>query len=469
MIRCMIFSINHSLTTRDQEIIEKLQRAFDQLKKHMEDRINDLVEENKRLRKELDEYRKRHPSSVGIKNGKAYAISYGTAAGNEPAHGGKKPGAQIGHRGHSRILAGITGRVRVKESRLQCPECSSKLVRKGFRTRVVEDIPEIMPQAIQYRIQRMYCRNCGKTYEPAIPEALPNARLSIRTMLITAYLKTAMRTSIENVSATMKEIFRISISHGEVQDILYQLSDALGPQYDELLESIRNAPSRHMDTTSHREDGQNRDLWVFVTKGEAIFHIAMNNGHEVAMEILGDHRGTDIHDRFSAFETLASKSHNDQQYCWSHIICDAKELEEFYGEEGARIKRSLQSVYDEAKSYHGRGTAEDMNKLHHKLVFLLERDYDHKRSRKFVDNLLKRKRGWLFRFVVDPDVEPTNNRAERALRPAVIYRKVSGGTRSEKGSRAYKHVNSIFYTQKPKKESIIRDVPSMIRKSPNPG
>ena len=48
--------------------------------------------------------------------------------------------------------------------------------------------------------------------------------------------------------------------------------------------------------------------------------------------ILADHNGTDIHDRHSAFETFASKSKNDQQYCWSHIICDGKELEEFYGE-----------------------------------------------------------------------------------------------------------------------------------------
>ncbi len=123
----------------------------------------------------------------------------------------------------------------------------------------------------------------------------------------------------------------------------------------------------------------------------------------------------------------------------------------------------------EAKVYQGHGTGEDVEKLYRKLVFLLDSHHDHRRSRKFVDNLLKRKKEWLFRFVVDPEVESTNNRAERAQRPAVMDWKVSAGTISEKGSRAYKRVNSIFYTQKPKKESIIRDVPSMIRKSPNPG
>ncbi len=315
---------------------------------------------------------------------------------------------------------------------------------------------------IEYKIERMYCRHCKRAFEPDVPNALPGARLSLRTVLITAYLKIGMRMSIENVSTTMKEMFGITISEGEVQDILYQLSDALGKEYLSLLDDIRRAPSRHMDTTSSRENGMNRALWVFVTKGEAIFHTAMSNNRDVALEILGEHNGTDIHDRYRAFETLASKTGNPQQYCWSHIISDAKELEEFYGEEGRRIKESLQKVYEEAKEFNGHGTEEDVDHLHERLTFLLDNDYEHLRTRKFVDNLLKRRKEWLFRFVVDPNVEPTNNRAERALRPSVIYRKVSGGTRSHRGSEAYDRLFSIFYTHRLRKKNFIRDVPKLI-------
>ena len=64
--------------------------------------------------------------------------------------------------------------------------------------------------------------------------------------------------------------------------------------------------------------------------------------------------------------------------------------------------------------------------------------------------------------MIDPEVEPTNNRAERALRPSVIYRKVSGGTRSSSGTKAYDRLFSIFYTQKLRKGSFIRDVPQLI-------
>ena len=83
------------------------------------------------------------------------------------------------------------------------------------------------------------------------------------------------------------------------------------------------------------------------------------------------------------------------------------------------------------------GTMEDDEKHNHKLLFLLASRYYHRRSGRFVDNLLKRKEEWLFRFVMDPEVEPTNNRAESALKPSVIYRKGSGGSRSERGAEIY--------------------------------
>ncbi len=459
-------------TPRDQEMIEKFQRAYENLKKFV-DRQNKRIRD---LEEQLEEYRKRHPATVGMKNGKAYGIAVASSAASEQDDlpgglpDGRNPGAQPGHKGHSRSVPRITDRIKVKASQFTCPECSSQLVRKGIRTRVIEDIPIVEPRIVQYRIERMYCKHCGKIFEPEIEDAFPNARFSIRTMLIAAYFKISMRMSLENVSATMKEVFGIQISEGEIQGMLYQLSDSLGSEYGKLLDAVRRAPSRNMDTTSWRENGENLDMWTFVTRGEAIFHIAKSNNHEVALDLLGKHRGTDIHDRFKAFDTLARKTKNSQQYCWSHIICDAKELEEFYGDEGRRIKRSLQTVYDEAKKFNGHGTMEDVEKLHHKLVFLLDSDYDHSRSRKFADNLLKRRKEWLFRFVMDPDVEPINNRAERALRPAVIYRKVSGGTRSHRGSVAYERIHSVFYTTKLRKKSFLRDVPDMLdRKDPHPG
>ena len=203
-------------TPRDQEEIDRLSEENRKLKEEIE-----------RLKKDIEEYKKRHPTTVGIKNGKAYFIM------EEHLKRGKStrnPGAQPGHRGHFRRIPRITERITLKASAFSCPICSSPLIRKGIRKRVIEDIPPIEPRVIQYRIERMYCRHCRETFEPEVPNALPGARLSLRTMLITAYLKIGMRMSIENVSSTMEEMFHINISEGEVQEILYQLSDALGDE-----------------------------------------------------------------------------------------------------------------------------------------------------------------------------------------------------------------------------------------------
>ena len=190
----------------------------------------------------------------------------------------------------------------------------------------------------------------------------------------------------------------------------------------------------------------------------------------VALDMLSKHNETDIQDRYSAFYSLASKTRNPQQYCWAHIISDAKEREDVYEEERRRINESLPRIYDKARSFNGNGTSEDVDHLYYRLIFLLDIGYEHVRTKKFVDNLLKRKREWLFRFVIDLDVEPTNNRAERALRPSVIYRKVSGATSSSRGTKAYDTLFSIFYTQKLRKRNFIRDVPQLItRKEIHPG
>ncbi|MEM0133614.1 MAG: transposase [Thermoplasmatales archaeon] len=192
--------------------------------------------------------------------------------------------------------------------------------------------PPVMPASVQYSIERMYCRKCGKVFEPEIEDTFPVARFSMRILLIAAYFRIDMRMSLENVSTTMREIISLRVSEGEVQDMLYRLSESLGEEYEKLLKDVRMAPSSDTDTTSWRENGLSLDLWAFVIKGEAIFHMSGSNKHKVALSLLGKHNGTDIHDQFRAFDTLSGKTENPQQYCWSHTICDAKELESFYGD-----------------------------------------------------------------------------------------------------------------------------------------
>ncbi len=444
-------------TPRDQKIIDALRKAS----KWKDKRIADLEEELEKQREKDEEYKKRHPSNIGEKNGKTYEIKPEIMP--QPAER-KRPGQKTGHRGFFRKTPDRIDEVENVPIH-RCPVCSSRLSSvQEIRDRTVEDIPVPKAMVTRYRLERRYCKHCKVMVEGQVDCALPNARISLRAMLAVAFLKIRMRLSGEMVAETMSNMFGIVVSVGEVPKILDQVSEAFGDRYSDLIRIIRDAPARNMDSTSWRNDGKNEYLWTFVTRGEAIFRISRSNGHEVPLEVLGKHNGTDIHDRHSAFETLASRTKNPQQYCESHIKCDAKELEKFYGSEGNRLLRSLKRVYDEAKSYHGRGTMEDVQNLYHRLVFLLDSDYDHVKCRHFVDNLLKRKKEWLFQFVMNPDVESTNNRAERALRPSVIYRKSNGGTRSERGDRYYETLASVLYSSKLGGGSIMEDGQDEIRK-----
>ncbi len=278
-------------TPGDQKIIDNLQRSLDQLRKHMEERIKDL--EN-----ELNEYRKRHPSTVGIKNGKTYDIAVSGDAHPEniipEMQEKRKPGAQPGHKGHFRIRSRPDRKIRIHLDLHECPECHSHLKRKGSRKRIIENIPIIKPDITEYRMDRLYCSRCHSIYEPRIPEAFPGATLSLRAMLTVAYFRIGMRMSIENTASTMLHVFGIHISEGGIQNILSQLSGSPGDEYASLLHAIRDAPSRHMDSTSWRIGGNPYNLWTFLTKSEAIFLVRKGNGHEVPMDILRDHISTDV-------------------------------------------------------------------------------------------------------------------------------------------------------------------------------
>jgi hypothetical protein len=127
-------------TERDQEMIDKFQRAYENLKKIV-DKQNRKIKD---LEDQLEEYRKRHPSSVGVKNGKTYDIAVSMDAQPEDIHEiqeKRKPGAQIGHKGHFRMTSRPTERLNIHLDLNECPECHSTLRRKGSRKRIIEDIP----------------------------------------------------------------------------------------------------------------------------------------------------------------------------------------------------------------------------------------------------------------------------------------------------------------------------------------
>jgi len=448
------------MTAPDEK--ERLQRENERLKRELEElkkKLEKEQEEKEAIKKEFEEYKARHPETVGVKNGKPYIL---VAPNVSPER--KPPGARPGHKPAWRRLPVSIDRI-IRVPVKVCSDCGCTELSKvqEIRERVVEDVPVARPVVTKYLIERRYCPNCKCLVETPVTAAFPKARLGIRVMLMVAWLKIGLRMTEEAIPEVLKASFGINISEGEVISMLDQVAKAFGPFYRGLKKLIRRARARNMDDTSWRIFGEDRNLWVFVTKAEALYVIAKSRSHEIPLKVLGRRpNGADIHDRHSAFETLARKTGNrPQQYCWAHVLADAKELAQFIGEEGALILRVLKKTYDDAKKVEHVGNPEDVERLFHYMNDNLTRHFESTKCRRFAQKLLTEK-DRLFLFVTNPDVDATNNAAERALRHSVIARKISGGSKSEKGARAYQNLISVIQTLKTRGQDLLTAGPSIL-------
>jgi len=206
-------------------------------------------------------------------------------------------------------------------------------------------------------------------------------------------------------------------------------------------------------------------MWGFITKWEAIYYVSSSRGHQVPLGILGKNpKGVDVHDRFSAYKPLwRLTGERDQQLCWAHILCNAKELEEFDPEGGGEvINYMLHHIYREANLFENMATKKDVRKIQNLMRKLLAHDWFSEKCKSFVKNLLK-DMDFLFTFMTNPDVESTNNRAERGLRPLVIDRKVTGGSRSIRGAQRFSLLASVIQTFKIRGLNLFDDGPSIMQ------
>jgi len=355
----------------------------------------------------------------------------------------KQSGQKEGHIGYSRH---IPERIdEVKEHKLEeCPICGEPVSdTQEIRERIIEDIEQPKTKNTKHLVHRCYCKNCNKIVEPEIDEALPNARFGLRLMLLIMILKLDSRIPSNKIISLLDSVFHIKISDGEIYSILNQLSKAFGDYYDELVIKIKESLTKNIDETSWRINGKNYWLWIFINKELALYVVRKRRSSKVPIEILKNQEGkTIISDRYSAYNELAKESGCEQQVCWTHLLRNSKDLAEHYAE-AKYIHKRMKLVYRKAKENNI-----SKEELLNWIDLIASRMYKHTEVYKFVKSVCKNHREDLFRFVDNPQIDSTNNRAERGLRHVVIIRKISNGSRSEKGAKITCRLLSVLQTAK---------------------
>lgn len=354
----------------------------------------------------------------------------------------KQSGQKEGHVGYSRHIPERINEV--KDHKLdRCPNCGGVVSdTQEIRDRVVTDIPETRAKNTKHLIHRCYCKNCNKIVEPEIYDALPNSRFGLRLMILVLILKLDCRIPSNKITSILDSVFGVKISDGEIYNILKQLSYAFGDYYEELIRKIKDALAKHIDETGWRINGKNYWLWIFINKEVALFIVRKRRSSKVPIEILGNQEGkTVIDDRFSAYNELAKVSGCEQQICWTHLLRNSKDLAKHY-REAKYIHKRMKYIYKKAKE------GENKENLLHWIDLIASRSYRSSEVYKFVKSVCRNHRENLFRFVDNPEIESTNNLAERGLRHAVIIRKISNGSRSEDGAETTARLLSVLQTVK---------------------
>ena len=352
-----------------------------------------------------------------------------------------KTGQKEGHEGVSRETPEKIDEVK-KWDLKECPDCGTKLSKiQRKRRRYITDI-EVKTKNTENIICGRYCKNCDKIVEAKVTDALPNARFGLKLMLLVFALKLDSRVPSNKIVSILDSIFQIKISDGEIYGILKQLKTAFGDYYEELVKKIKEALVKNIDETSWRIDGKNYWLWNFINKEAALYVINQRRSGKVPIKFLGNQEGkTFVSDRFGAYNELVKKSCCKQQICWSHILRDSKDLAEHY-QEAKYIHKRLKYIYAKARKN------KNKENLLHWIDLISSRSYKSTEVYKFVKSICRNHRDDLFRFVDNPEIDSTNNRAERGLRHAVIIRKISNGSRSKDGAEITANLLSVLQTAK---------------------
>jgi transposase len=433
---------------------EDTKKDFEDTKKEYEDTKKDFED----TKKEFEEFKAKHATTVE-KLRKALKIRASKI--KIPKH----VGAREGHTGYTRRVPERIDYIKPLHLK-KCPHCRTPLGKTvETRSRHVTDLVPGKIKTTRYDIHRKYCPCCKKLVEPEVPNVLPRARFGLNLMLLIMYLRLGMRLPGNKVREYLQQVYQLNISEGEIVHVLNQLARAFGDHYSTLEKIVKLAPIKYTDSTSWRVNGRNYHAWVFIGAGTVLYKIRKRNNHRVSLALFGrKQKGiTLVVDRHAAFRTLTQKAGFLLQLCWSHILQDSKDLAKNYGKDGKYIHRKLKELYAMAQEAKTIGTDIIVEQIKGELHMLTQRHYKSLTVWKFVKNLYNRDGDNLFRFVTNPEIDPTNNISERELRHLVIIRKISNGSRSPRGAAATAMLLSIIQTLRMKKENVLQGLQNILK------
>lgn len=375
----------------------------------------------------------------------------------------RKRGGQLGHPGHQRALVPVEQCQEVFNLLpTSCRRCSTKLRGQDAEPlrHQVWELPVIVPQITEYRRHRLTCPGCGETTCAALPEGVLSSQSGPRLVAFTGLLMGHFRQSKRRAALFLQDLLSFPCCPALTVKMQNQVAAALEQPYAELKDQLADQPQLNMDESPTKQANQKAWLWTAVAPMFAVFAIFSSRKGEALPKLLGTTFAGIINCDRAKMYWQAKRL----QWCWAHLKRDFQALIDHPDHEvkrlGHDLMRHVTAMFEHWRRYKAgqitwatfrlnmRPLRKEVNAL------LLRGAFSGNRRLVGMCEELSKHRDWLWTFVDIPGIEPTNNTAERALRPAVIYRKLSFGTQSEAGSRFIERMLTACETCRLQKRSI---------------
>jgi transposase len=424
---------------------------------------DDLIRLILELQRQIEDLRKQNQELRRSNKRSAAPFSKGERKKN-PKQPGRKPGqGEFSRRQRPPTEASSGAPVDVPVEETRCPFCGGRLEREEPEEVSVTDMPAVPePEVSLFRVHVCRCRECGRKRRGQHPEIAAGQqgatahRLGPRIKAIAHALHYGHGVPVRRLPAILREMAGIAFTQSAItQDALKQAEGSVGVAYRELRRQVRHSPVTYTDDTGWRVGGDGAYLMAFDTDQQTVYQIRPQHGNEQVREIIpNDYSGTLVTDRFSSYEAeeLAGV---EQHKCLSHLIRNVVEVVEnktgrakAFGSELKALLQNANELWRQQRDGPVSGFAERAECIEQDLTYLLRprrlRDLDNQR---LLDGIgLQHDRQRILNFLYNPEVEPTNNRAERVLRPAVIARKVSHCSKNKRGAEAFAAFTSVART-----------------------
>jgi transposase len=453
-----------------KELVEKMGQHIKQL----EERLAEQEAKQQELLEKINRTSKNSSSPPSLDPLNAEKVQ-------EKKKTGKKRGGQPGHKGHSRFLYELSECENVLDHHPQTCSCCGEKLRgedvNPYRHQIVE-IPPINPIIIEHRLHQLMCSECGTLTRATLPVDVHPSSYGVRVVAMTAVLSGLYRHSQRMVQSAMLDIFGISISLGTVNKLRLEASNSVESAVEEAKIYVQNSEVVGADETSFVQgnvDGCNAKknqgwLWVAVTPLVTFFEIALSRCADAARNLLGeDFSGILNSDRYAAYNWVGLEQ---RQLCWAHLRREFIKISERPGvstELGTALVKQQEKLFELWHRVRD-GTLKRcefqllVQQIRNSIKSSLQEAADYEIGSKEKTPLAKTVRTcrqilkvepglWL--FVAVEGVEPTNNAAERAIRPAVIWRRTSFGSQTQAGSRFVQRMLTVVTTLKSQRRNVL--------------